>query len=72
MYTPTTATGRRLQNLILNANLWPMPVTDVLPISGLPRTGNPFIKQRIEPMNTEDLFPPFKIEKYNDSNEFSC
>ena len=72
MYTPTTETGRRLRDLIVHRNLWPMPVTDVLPMSGLPRTGTRFKKIESDKLNTDDLCPPFKMEKHNDSNEFPC
>ena len=69
MYTPTTETGRRLRNLIVFQGLWPMPFTDVLPKSGLPRTGTRFFKVESEKAITDDLFPPFKMENHN---EFSC
>ena len=49
-----------------------MPYTDMLPRSGLPRTGNPFKVKEIEPVVANDLYPPFKIDKHNDSNDFTC
>ena len=49
-----------------------MPVTDVLPRSGLPRTGTRFKKIESYKVITDDLFPPFKMEKHNDLDEISC
>ena len=51
-----------------------MPMTDVLPRSGLPRTGKRFKKVESENASTitDDLFPPFKMEKGNELDEFAC
>ena len=69
MYTPTTETGQRLRNLIVFKGLWPMPFTDVLPRSGLPRTGTRFLKVESDKEIPDDLFPPFKTEN---KDAFSC